>query len=192
MVRSLKERNLPLEDFHEHYQVQLNDTHPSVAVAELMRILTDENHMDWDLAWDITNKSIAYTNHTLLPEALEKWDLTLFGNLLPRHLEIIYEINHRFLQIVRLRYPGDDDMLRKLSIIDESGKRSVRMAHLATVGSHHVNGVAEIHSDLVKTKLMPEFYVLSKIYQSLNSRNLIQILIHRLNNLNPKSRMRSE
>ena len=160
MVRSLKERNLPLEDFHEHYQVQLNDTHPSVAVAELMRILTDENHMDWDLAWDITNKSIAYTNHTLLPEALEKWDLTLFGNLLPRHLEIIYEINHRFLQIVRLRYPGDDEMLRKLSIIDESGKRSVRMAHLATVGSHHVNGVAEIHSDLVKTKLMPEFYAL--------------------------------
>jgi starch phosphorylase len=116
--------------------------------------------MDWDLAWDITNKSIAYTNHTLLPEALEKWDLTLFGNLLPRHLEIIYEINHRFLQIVRLRYPGDDEMLRKLSIIDESGKRSVRMAHLATVGSHHVNGVAEIHSDLVKTKLMPEFYAL--------------------------------
>ena len=128
MVRSLKERNLPLEDFHEHYQVQLNDTHPSVAVAELMRILTDENHMDWDLAWDITNKSIAYTNHTLLPEALEKWDLTLFGNLLPRHLEIIYEINHRFLQIVRLRYPGDDEMLRKLSIIDESKLKGIAPA----------------------------------------------------------------
>ena len=160
MFRSLKERNLPIEDFYKHYQVQLNDTHPSVAVAELMRLFVDEHHLNWDLAWDITSKSIAYTNHTLLPEALEKWDLTLFGNLLPRHLEIIYEINHRFLQIVRLRYPGDDDMLRKLSIIDESGKKSVRMAHLATVGSHHVNGVAEIHSDLVKTKLMPEFYEL--------------------------------
>ena len=158
MIRNLKERNLPIEEFYEHYQVQLNDTHPSIAVAELMRLLVDDHHMDWDLAWDITSKSIAYTNHTLLPEALEKWSLKLFESLLPRHLEIIYEINSRFLQVVRMKYPGDDQVLRKLSIIDETGNKSVRMAHLATVGSHHVNGVAALHSDLITKNLMPEFY----------------------------------
>ena len=158
MIRNLKERNLPIEEFYEHYQVQLNDTHPSIAVAELMRLLVDDHHMDWDLAWDITSKSIAYTNHTLLPEALEKWSLKLFESLLPRHLEIIYEINSRFLQVVRMKYPGDDQVLRKLSIIDEAGNKSVRMAHLATVGSHHVNGVAALHSDLITKNLMPEFY----------------------------------
>ena len=158
MIRSLKERNLPLDEFYEYYQVQLNDTHPSIAVAELMRLLVDDHHMDWDLAWDITSKSIAYTNHTLLPEALEKWSLKLFESLLPRHLEIIYEINSRFLQVVRMKYPGDDQVLRKLSIIDETGNKSVRMAHLATVGSHHVNGVAALHSDLITKNLMPEFY----------------------------------
>ena len=158
MIRSLKERNLPLDEFYEYYQVQLNDTHPSIAVAELMRLLVDDHHMDWDLAWDITSKSIAYTNHTLLPEALEKWSLKLFESLLPRHLEIIYEINSRFLQVVRMKYPGDDQVLRKLSIIDEAGNKSVRMAHLATVGSHHVNGVAALHSDLITKNLMPEFY----------------------------------
>jgi starch phosphorylase len=158
MLRSMKERALPLEDFHKHFQVQLNDTHPSVAVAELMRLLVDEHHLDWDLAWDITSKSIAYTNHTLLPEALEKWSLKLFEKLLPRHLEIIYEINSRFLQIVRMRYPGDDETLSKLSIIDETGSKSIRMANLATVGSHHVNGVAALHSDLITKNLMPEFY----------------------------------
>ena len=157
MIRSLKERNLPLEEFYNYYQVQLNDTHPSVAVAELMRLLMDDHHMEWDLAWDITSKSIAYTNHTLLPEALEKWSVSLFEKLLPRHLEIIYEINSRFLQIVRMHYPGDEETLRKLSIIDETGNRSVRM-HLATVGSHHINGVAALHSDLITKNLMPEFY----------------------------------
>ena len=160
MIRTLKENNISLEDFHKHYQVQLNDTHPAVAVAELMRLLVDDNRIDWDLAWDITTKSIAYTNHTLLPEALEKWDLEMFGDLLPRHLEIIYDINHRFLQVVRMKYPGDDKILRKLSIIDEDGNRSVRMANLATVGSHHVNGVAALHSDLITKNLMPEFYEL--------------------------------
>ena len=115
-------------------------------------------HIDWTTAWEVTNNSIAYTNHTLLPEALEKWDLQMFKSLLPRHLEIIYEINARFLQTVRINYPGDESILGKLSIIDESGNKSVRMAHLATVGSHHVNGVAELHSDLVKKQLMPEFY----------------------------------
>jgi len=158
MIRNLEKCDVSLEEFPNRYQVQLNDTHPSIAVAELMRLLVDDRHMEWEQAWEITTKSIAYTNHTLLPEALEKWDLKLFKNLLPRHLEIIYEINSRFLQVVRLKYPGDDEILGKLSIIDESGNKSVRMAHLATVGSHHVNGVAALHSELIKTQLMPEFY----------------------------------
>ena len=158
MINSLDRMEVPIEEFANHWQVQLNDTHPSIAVAELMRLLVDERHIEWEQAWEITSKSIAYTNHTLLPEALEKWDLKLFKNLLPRHMEIIYEINRRFLQVVRLQYPGDDSMLEKLSIIDERGNKSVRMAHLATVGSHHVNGVAALHSELVKTQLMPEFY----------------------------------
>ena len=158
MIRSLEKRGYPIEDFPHHWQVQLNDTHPAVAVAELMRLLVDERHLEWDVAWDIVTKSVAYTNHTLLPEALEKWDLKLFKTLLPRHMEIIYEINRRFLQVVRLHYPGDDRMLERMSIIDEHGNKAVRMAHLATVGSHHVNGVAALHSELVKTQLMPEFY----------------------------------
>ena len=158
MLHSLDKRGYEIEDFPHHWQVQLNDTHPAIAVAELMRLLVDERHIEWEQAWEITTKSIAYTNHTLLPEALEKWDLRLFKMLLPRHMEIIYEINRRFLQVVRLNYPADDSMLEKLSIIDEKGNKSIRMAHLATVGSHHVNGVAELHSELVKTQLMPEFY----------------------------------
>ena len=158
MMNSLDKRGYDIEDFPHHWQVQLNDTHPSIAVAELMRLLVDERHMEWDQAWEITHQSIAYTNHTLLPEALEKWDLKLFKNLLPRHMEIIYEINRRFLQVVRLNYPGDDSKLEKMSIIDEHGNKSVRMANLATVGSHHINGVAALHSELVKTQLMPEFY----------------------------------
>ena len=157
MLRNLEKCHVPIENFPERYQIQLNDTHPSIAVAELMRLLVDVHHVDWDLAWEITHKSIAYTNHTLLPEALETWDLKLFKTLLPRHIEIIYEINRRFLQTVRLHYPGDDSMLEKMSIIDEHGNKSVRMANLATIGSHHVNGVAELHSELVKTQLMPEF-----------------------------------
>jgi len=158
MVRNLEKCNVPLEEFPNRYQVQLNDTHPAVAVAEMMRILVDLKHFDWEPAWEIVSKSISYTNHTLLPEALEKWDLKLFKNLLPRHMEIIYEINRRFLQVVRLHYPADDMMLEKMSIIDERGNKSVRMANLATIGSHHVNGVAALHSELVKTQLMPEFY----------------------------------
>ena len=158
MLRSLDNRGYEVEDFPHHWQVQLNDTHPAVAVAELMRLLIDERHIGWEDAWEIVTKSIAYTNHTLMPEALEKWDLRLFQNLLPRHTEIIYEINRRFLQVVRLNYPGDDSMLEKMSIIDERGYKAVRMAHLATIGSHHVNGVAALHSELVKTQLMPEFY----------------------------------
>ena len=158
MLNSLDRRGISLEEFPNYWQVQLNDTHPAIAVAELMRLLVDERHMEWDAAWEIVTKSIAYTNHTLLPEALEKWDLRLFKNLLPRHMEIIYEINRRFLQVVRLHYPADDAMLEKMSIIDERGNKAIRMANLATVGSHHVNGVAALHSELVKTQLMPEFY----------------------------------
>jgi starch phosphorylase len=158
MLNSLDRREIHVDEFPNYWQVQLNDTHPAIAVAELMRLLVDERHIEWDSAWEIVTKSVAYTNHTLLPEALEKWDLKLFKTLLPRHMEIIYEINRRFLQVVRLHYPGDDMMLEKMSIIDEHGNKAVRMAHLATVGSHHINGVAALHSELVKTQLMPEFY----------------------------------
>ncbi len=157
MFRSLKKRGICIEEFPNHWTVQLNDTHPAIAVAEMMRLLIDDYHLDWEKAWEITNKSVAYTNHTLLPEALEKWDLDLFKSLLPRHLELIYEINKRFLQQVRLRYPGNDLILRKLSIIDEDNGKAVRMAHLATIGAHHVNGVAALHSDLIKRQLLPEF-----------------------------------
>jgi starch phosphorylase len=125
-----------------------------------MRLLIDDKHLDWDAAWSITSRSLAYTNHTLLPEALEKWGLPLFGSLLPRHLELIYEINRRFLQQVRLKYPGNNALLAKVSIIDEDGAKAVRMANLATVASHHINGVAALHSDLVKSELFPEFAAL--------------------------------
>ena len=157
MLRSLEKRGIPVEEFPQHWTVQLNDTHPAIAVAELMRLLIDQHHFNWEKAWEITTSSVAYTNHTLLPEALEKWDLSLFSNLLPRHLELIYEINRRFLQQVRLKYPGNDLILRKLSIIDEDGGKAVRMAHLATIGAHHINGVAALHSDLIKRQLLPEF-----------------------------------
>ncbi len=160
MIRSLDARGIPIAEFPDHWAVQLNDTHPSIAVAELMRLLIDDKHLDWDAAWSITSKSLAYTNHTLLPEALEKWGLPLFGSLLPRHLELIYEINRRFLQQVRLKYPGNNALLAKVSIIDEDGAKAVRMANLATVASHHINGVAALHSDLVKSELFPEFAAL--------------------------------
>src|SRR4051794_4467422 len=144
-------------DFHEKWAVQLNDTHPAVAVAELMRLLVDEHSLGWDEAWDITQKTFAYTNHTLLPEALEKWSVELFGKLLPRHLEIVYEINRRFVDELRARSDIDDAAIARLSLIDESGGRYVRMANLATVGSHAVNGVAELHSELLKQTVLRDF-----------------------------------
>jgi glycogen phosphorylase len=143
--------------FHEKWAVQLNDTHPAVAVAELMRLLVDEHGLGWDEAWVVTRASFAYTNHTLLPEALEKWTADLFGTVLPRHLEIVYEINRRFLDEVRATFPGDEARLARLSLIDESKPRSVRMAHLATVGSHAVNGVAQLHSELLKQTVLRDF-----------------------------------
>ena len=147
----------PLERFHEKWAVQLNDTHPSIAIAELMRLLVDVHQMDWEPAWKITRRTFSYTNHTLLPEALEKWPVELIGRLLPRHLEIIYEINWRFLEEVRERFPDDGERVVRMSIIDESGARFVRMAHLAAVGSHHVNGVARLHSDLLVKTVMRDF-----------------------------------
>jgi starch phosphorylase len=141
----------------DHAAIQLNDTHPSLAVAELMRILIDEAHLGWDEAWDITVRTLAYTNHTLLPEALEKWPVELFELFVPRHLEIIYEINRRLLENVRSRYPGDQDRPRRMSLIEEGPTRKVRMAHLAVVGTHSTNGVAEIHSSLLRSHLLKDF-----------------------------------
>jgi glycogen phosphorylase len=149
-----------LNNFHEAFAVQLNDTHPSIGVAELMRLLVDRHQMEWEVAWEITRKTFAYTNHTLLPEALEKWPIKLFGSLLPRHLEIIYEINRLFLDEIRLKFPYDASRIARMSLIDESGERYVRMAYLATVGSHKVNGVAELHSQLLKETTLHDFYEL--------------------------------
>jgi glycogen phosphorylase len=158
MLRIIRGQQIPPERFHEKFAIQLNDTHPSIAVAELMRLLVDELAMDWELAWSITRNSFGYTNHTLLPEALERWPLDLFGRLLPRHLEIIYEINARFLDQVRVAFFGDEQRLRRMSLIDEDEPRSVRMANLATVGSHAVNGVAGLHSELLKREVLADFY----------------------------------
>jgi starch phosphorylase len=145
-------------DLPERFALQLNDTHPSIGVAELMRLLVDERQIDWDEAWDITVATFGYTNHTLLPEALEKWPLAMFAESLPRHLEIIYEINRRFLDEVSAKFPGDQDRLRRMSIIGEDNGKSVRMAHLATVGSHAINGVAALHSELLKSSVLKDFY----------------------------------
>jgi len=149
-----------VHELPDRVAVQLNDTHPSIAVAELMRLLIDERGLGWDEAWDITVKTMAYTNHTLLPEALETWPLSMFEQFLPRHLEIIYEINRRFLDEVRDRFPGDEDRVRRMSLIGEDGGKCVRMANLATVGSHAVNGVAALHSELVKSTILKDFYEL--------------------------------
>lgn len=146
--------------FPEKVAIQLNDTHPSIGVAELMRLLVDEHKLDWDKAWHITQNTFAYTNHTLLAEALERWPVSLFGRLLPRHLEIIHEINYWFLDEVRAKYPGDEARLARLSLIEEGTEKYVRMAHLACVGSHAVNGVAALHTELLKHKVLRDFYEL--------------------------------
>ncbi|MDJ0728564.1 MAG: glycogen/starch/alpha-glucan phosphorylase [Crocosphaera sp.] len=160
MIRIHLINNPNLDNFHQQWAIQLNDTHPAVAVAELMRLFVDIYEYEWGKAWNIVEKTFAYTNHTLLPEALEKWPIEMFGQLLPRVLEIIYEINRRFLDKVRIKFPNDDGKISSLSIIDESGERYVRMANLACVGSHHVNGVAELHSKLVKDTILHDFYLL--------------------------------
>jgi len=158
MIRMHLVNHPNLDNFHEDFAVQLNDTHPAIAVAELMRLLIDKHCLPWEQAWAITTRTFSYTNHTLLPESQEKWPFDLFGALLPRHLEIIHEINHRFLDQVRLRYPGNEEIVRNLSIIDETGPRYVRMAHLACVGSHTINGVAAIHTRLLKKHSLADFH----------------------------------
>jgi starch phosphorylase len=160
VIREWKERHSDFSNFAEKHCFQLNDTHPSVSVAELMRQLMDEHHLSWEMAWNITSKTMAYTNHTLLPEALERWPVKLFECLLPRLLEIIYEINARFLGEVALRWPGDSDCLRRMSIIEEGHEPMVRMAYLAIVGSFSVNGVAALHTELLKQGLFIDFYKL--------------------------------
>ncbi len=160
MIRIHFESGKTLETFHEKFAVQLNDTHPAIGVAELMRIFVDEYHMEWGKAWDITQKTFGYTNHTLLPEALEKWPLSLFASILPRHLEIIYELNQRFMDRVRMKYPNNNEKLARLSLIDESGEKYVRMAHLSCIGAHAINGVAALHSELLKKDVLRDFYEL--------------------------------
>jgi starch phosphorylase len=151
LVRRFRRRNGDWRSFPDKVAIQLNDTHPTLAVPELMRILLDEAHLGWDEAWDITQRSLAYTNHTLLPEALEKWPLPYFERLLPRQLEIIFEINRRFLDAVRTRFPGDEGRVRRMSLVEEGAERKVLMANLAIVGAHSTNGVAAIHSNLLRT-----------------------------------------
>jgi len=149
-----------LDNLHEGYAAQLNDTHPAIAIAEMMRLLLDENGMQWQQAWDVTQKTFSYTNHTLLSEALEKWSVPLFASVLPRHLEIIYEINHRFLKEVSTHSSSKNVSLDQLSLIDESGEKYVRMANLACVGSNAINGVSELHTDLLKKQTLRDFYTL--------------------------------
>jgi len=146
-----------LDELPDHVAIQLNDTHPALGIPELMRIMLDEHGLDWEQAWSINTRVFSYTNHTLLPEALETWPVSFFANILPRHLQIIYQINQRFLTDVRHRYPGDADLARRVSLIDETDGRRVRMSHLALVGSHTVNGVSSLHSDLMRRTLFADF-----------------------------------
>jgi starch phosphorylase len=160
IVRRYKKRHTTFDAFPDKVAIQLNDTHPAIAVAELMRVFLDDERLDWDVAWGLCERTIGYTNHTLMPEALERWPVALFERLLPRHLMIIYEINHRFMRQVQTRWPGDMDRMRRMSIIEEGPVKQVRMAYLATVAAHSINGVAALHTELIKTQLMPDFHQL--------------------------------
>jgi len=157
VVRRYRKAHNDFSQFPDKVAIQLNDTHPAIAIPELMRILIDLNGLTWDDAWKITIATFGYTNHTILPEALEKWPVSMIETLLPRHMQIIYEINQRFLNEISKKYPGDSDRLRRMSLIEEGQERMVRMAHLAVVGSHSVNGVAELHTNLIKTILFKDF-----------------------------------
>jgi starch phosphorylase len=157
LLRRFRRANPQWHELPDKVAIQLNDTHPSLAVAELMRILLDVEHLGWDDAWNVTQQTLAYTNHTLLPEALEQWPLEMFQLLLPRQLEIIFEINRRFLDQLRARFPGDEARVARMSLIDENGAKHVRMAHLAILGSHSTNGVAQIHTDLLRTHTVRDF-----------------------------------
>ena len=160
ILRRFKEDGNEIHAFPDKVAIQLNDTHPALAIAELMRILLDHERLEWDDAWSIVVRTFGYTNHTLMPEALERWFVSLFERILPRHLQIIYEINRRFLREIATRYPGDNDRIARMSLIQESPQREVRMAYLAVVGSHSVNGVAALHSELLKSTLFKDFYEL--------------------------------
>ncbi|KLJ10935.1 starch phosphorylase [Blastomyces silverae] len=157
IVRRFKKTKRAWSEFSDHVAIQLNDTHPTLAIVELQRILIDQEGLEWDEAWNVISRTFGYTNHTVLPEALEKWSVPLIQSLLPRHLQIIYDINLHFLQMVEKMYPKDRDLLTRVSIIEESQPKMVRMAHLAIIGSHKVNGVAELHSDLIKTTIFKDF-----------------------------------
>ncbi len=161
ILRIQATQNRPLAELHRNFAIQMNDTHPAIAVAELMRLLIDEHAMEWDAAWHVTQHALSYTNHTLLPEALEQWPRGLFGTLLPRHLEIVEEINRRHLDNVRQKFPADEDRVQRLSLIDENNGKFVRMAHLAALGSHAINGVAALHTELLKTSILKDFYALT-------------------------------
>ena len=158
IIRRFKVENKDLRNLPDQAVIQLNDTHPALAIVELMRILIDQEQLEWDTAWDIVTRTFAYTNHTLMPEALECWPITLFEKLLPRHLQIIYEINFHFLKDVSTHFPGDNDRLGRMSIIEESSPKKIRMAHLCIIGSFSINGVSKLHSDLLKTRLFKDFY----------------------------------
>ncbi|MFL6215420.1 MAG: glycogen/starch/alpha-glucan phosphorylase [Blastocatellia bacterium] len=160
IIRRYRRNHTTFDEFADKIAIQMNDTHPALTVAELMRVLIDENDLEWDDAWKITTTTLGFTNHTLLPEALEKWSASLFERVLPRHLQIVYEINQRFSELVLTRWPGDWERLRRMSIIEEGERKQVRMGHLAIIGSHSVNGVAKLHSELVKSRLVPDFYQL--------------------------------
>jgi starch phosphorylase len=160
VIRNYLRNHDTFDQFADKFAMQINDTHPAIAIAELMRLLVDEHQLDWDHAWSITQNTFGYTNHTLLPEALERWSINLFGHLLPRHLEIIFEINRRFLDEVRAKYPNDNDRVARLSLIEEGSEKQVRMAHLACVGSHAINGVAQLHTELLEHYLLKDFYEL--------------------------------
>ncbi|HCV45398.1 MAG TPA: glycogen phosphorylase, partial [Deltaproteobacteria bacterium] len=160
IIQRFKTHSENFESFPEHVAIQLNDTHPSIAIPELMRIFVDEEDLEWNEAWSITTRVFAYTNHTVLPEALERWSVDLMGRLLPRHLEIIFEINDLFLESVKKQFPDDADLLRRISFIEENDHKQIRMPYLSIVGSHTINGVAELHTELLKTTVFKDFYKL--------------------------------
>ena len=159
-LRIVLQQHATVDRLPEKFVIQLNDTHAAVVIAELMRLLVDVHDMDWEPAWEIVRRTVSYTNHTLLPEALETWPVELFREVLPRHLEIIFEINRRFLDEVRVRRPGDEGLVSRLSLIDEAGGREVRMTHLACVASRRINGVAKLHSKLLRERVLADFYSL--------------------------------
>ncbi|KAG7884205.1 hypothetical protein KL938_002077 [Ogataea parapolymorpha] len=185
IVRRFLKTKKPFSQLPDYVSIQLNDTHPTIAIVELQRILVDLQKVDWHEAWDIVTRTFGYTNHTVMSEALEKWPLELFANLLPRHLEIIYQVNFEFLQDVERKFPTERDLLTRVSLIEESSPKNIRMAHLAIIGSHRVNGVAELHSELIKTTIFKDFV---KIYGSERFTNVTNGITPRrwLKQANPK------